>query len=388
MSSIIEIVDPQIVKAEIVEYIGNVVEDARTLAIAITDDATCESAISLGAAVKDKLKWLKGRRLAVYKPLADATENVRLEYDTPLKLGEQIEKTLAAAVITYKQQKRAEEERRRLEIEAEARRQKEEADRKEREAAAERDRIIRERQLEEQRKREEAAAEERRRIEAEAAVKREIEAKAKAEADERSRQLREEEDRRLAAAQAAQDVGLVDRSEQILEKQMPVAPIVPQMTSVADLQARALVDQARRDEEAARDRREAEQRAAEAAKREAQATMLKRMDDEAALARARAAETEAAASQAVTVSRPEERMRTSVSWKWDIPDADSLRKLARAVADGRAPVEYLGFDPAEPQKFRAAAITKDVTRLKDQFRGEAIGVRTYPEESGSFKATA
>ena len=89
------------------------------------------------------------------------------------------------------------------------------------------------------------------------------------------------------------------------------------------------------------------------------------------------------------MTRPDDRMRTNVSWKYDVPDLASLKKLCRAVAEGRAPAEYVGFDPEQPQKFRGtAALQRDVTRMKDQFAGNDIGIRTWPEESGSFKAAA
>lgn len=382
----VTILDPQVVKGEVVEYIGSVIEDARILAAAIQDDATCAQAVELGSRVKDKIKWLKARRVAVYEPLKAATENVRLEYDTPLKLGEQIEKTLAAAVITYKQKKRAEEERLRLAAEAEARRVREEAERKEREAQAERERIIRERELEEQRKRDAIAAEEKRKKDEEARVKAEAEAKAKAEADARAAQLKAEEDARLKNAQEAHDVGLADRSEQILETQKPVAPLAPALPSAAELAAKADAERAERERVADEARRKEEARIAEEKKRTEDAERLRRMDEEAAAAKARAAEADAVAAQQVTVQRPEEKMRTSVSWKYDVPSAEAFKKLCLAIAQGRAPVEYGGFDPENPQKFRAAAIQKDVTRMKGEFQGEGIGIRTWPEESGSFKA--
>lgn len=382
------IMDPQTIKAEVVEYIGSVIEDARTLSLAIVDDATCTQAIDLGAKVKERIKWLKGRREAVYEPLKTATEGVRLEYDVPLKLGDSIEKTLAAAVITYKQKKRAEEEKARLALEAEARRQREEAARKEREAAAERERIIKERAAEEQRKRDAAAAEAAAKLAAEAKVKAEAEAKAKAEADERARQLKEEEDRRLAAAQEAHDVGLAERSEQILDVQKPVAPLPAPLPSAAELKAKADAELLAEAERVAEAKRKAEAAAAEEAKREEDAARLLRMDNEAALAKAKAAEADAVAAQQVTVARPDDRMRSSVSWKYDVPNVEAFKKLCLAIAQGRAPVEYGGFDPEQPQKFRAAAIQKDVTRMKEQFQGDAVGIRTWPEESGSFKAAA
>lgn len=383
-----EIMDPSIVKAEVVEYLGSVLEDARALSLKIVDDASCEEAIAMGAAVKERINWLKTRRKKVYIPLKEATEGVRLEYDTPIKLGESLEDTLDAGVITYKQKKRDDETRARLALEAEAKRQKEEAARKEREVQAERDRIVRERELEEQKKRDAAEAEERRRQEAEREDQRQIVAKAKAEADERARQLREEEDRRLASAKEAHDVGLAERSETILDKQMPVAPLPAPLPSPAEIEAKAKAERELREAVAERDRILAEEKAAQDKRRADDAERLRKMDEEAAIAKAKAAEAEAIASQQITVTRPDDRHQTSVRWRYDVPTEAEFRVLCLAIGEGRAPVEYGGYNPDKPQDFRGTAdLQKDVTRLKDNFpRG--IGIRVFPEESGHFKAAA
>ncbi len=389
MSPVTEITDPQVVKAEVVEYIGSAIEDARTIAANITDDVSLEKAKTLGSLIKEKISWLKARRKAVYEPLRSATETVRMEYDTPLKLGEALERTLAASVITYMQKKRDEETRARLALEAEAKRQAEEAARKEREAQAERDRIIRERELEEQRKRDAAEAELKRIKEADEANRRAIAAKAQAEADARAEQIRLEESRRLATAQEAHDVGLTERSETILDKQMPVAPLPAPLPSAAEIAAKAQAEADARAAVAAEEKRKADEKAAEEKKRAEDAERLRIMDEDAARARAVAAEAEAIASQQIVVNRPDDRMRTNVSWKYDVPNLAEFKKLCKAIAEGRAPAEYAGFDPEQPQKFRGCAVLqKDVTRLKDQFAGADIGIRTWPEESGSFKAGA
>ncbi len=389
MSPITEILDPQVVKAEVVEYLGSVLEDARVLSIEITDDSTCEQAISLGAKIKEKIAYLKNRRKVVYEPLKAATEGVRMEYDNPLKLGDQMERALSAAVITFKQKKRAEEERIRLAAEAEAKRQKEEADRKEREVQAERERIVREREAREQRERDERIAEEKRKRDEEARIKAEADAKAKAEADARAKQLQEEQERRLASAQEAHDVGLAERSETILDTQQPIAPLPAPLPSSAEIAAKAEKERQEREALEVEEKRKDEAKALEDKKREEELAHLRKLDEEAALAKSRAAESEAAASQQITVTRPDDRMRTSVSWKYDVADIASFKKLCKAIAEGRAPVEYGGFDPEQPQKFRGtAALQRDVTRLKDQFAGADIGIRTWPEESGSFKAPA
>lgn len=386
MAPVMEITDPQVVKAEIVEYLGGVLEDARVLSMEITDDATLEKAITLGAMIKEKISYLKNRRKVVYEPLKAATEGVRMEYDNPLKLGDQMERSLSAAVITYRQKKKDEDVRAKLALEAEAKRVREEAARKEREAQAERDRIIRDREAREQRERDERIAEENRVLAAAAKVKAEAEAKAKADADARAKQLQEEEDRRLASAQEAHDVGLAERSETILDAQQPVAPLPAPLPSAAELAAKAEQEREARAALAAEEKRKADAKAAEDQLREEEAAKLRQMDEEAAAANALAAESEAVATSQSKVERPDDRMRTSVTWRYDVPDAAAFRKLCLAIGQDRAPVEYGGFDPEQPQKFRAAAITKDVTRLKDQFQGQDIGIRTWPQESGSFKA--
>jgi hypothetical protein len=382
----IRINDPSAVKAEVVAYIGNVIEEASRIAAMITDDATCDQAVTLGSMVKECTMWLQTKRREVYEPLYKATERVRAEYDDPLKLGKQIEKTLSAAVIDYRLKKKREEDRLRLAAEAEAKRVREEAERKEREAQAERERIIRERAAEEQRRRLVAEAEAKRQKEAKEAAEREAAAKSQLEADERARQMREEEEARLRNAQEAHDVGLTERSEVILDRQTPIAPIPAPLPTAAELAAKADKE---REEAAALERarlQKEEERRAEDAKREADAARLRQMDEEAAQAKAKAAEAESLANASMTVSRPDDRLSTSVRHKWDIPDEAAFRKLVKAVAEGRAPVEYLDFDPQHPEKFRAAAVTKDLTRLKAEFNGEAIGIRVWVEEVGGFKA--
>lgn len=380
------ITDPQIVKAEVVEYIGNVIDEAQQVALAVTDDTSCDRAINLGAAVKAKISWLKTKRKEIYEPLMRATEAVRDEYDRPLKLGAQIEKTLAAAVVDFRLKKRREEERLRLAAEAEARRQKEEADRKEREAAAERERIIKERQMREDAERHAAAEAERQRVAKEAAERKAAADKAQKEADERAAKLREEEEARLKNAQEAHDVGLADRSEAILQTQTPIAPMPAPLPTTAERDAQAVAAKKAEDDRLEQERKAAEAKATEEKLRQEEVERLRKMDEDAALAKQKAAEAEAVASQQITVARPDERTRSSVRWLYEIPNTEEFLKLALAVAERRAPPEYLGWDPERPEKFRASAIGKDVTRLKDQFSGEGIGIRTWPEEGMTFKA--
>lgn len=393
MTPTTEIVDPSLVKAEIVEYMGSVIEQAQTMALAVKDDASAEQATSLGVAIKTKLLWLKGKRKEVYEPLYQATERVRAEYDDPIKLGTQLEKTLSAAVIKYKLDKKREEDRLRLQAEADARRIREESDRKEREAEAERQRVIREQEERERKRRDEAAAEVRRKLAEEDARKKADQKRHEDELAERARLQRQEEDARLNKAQEAQDVGLGERSDAILDKPTAIAPIAKPLPTHAEQQAQK--EQARKELEAAQ---EAERKrqiaiAEEDRLREAEAAKVRQLQEEAEKSKAEAAAAESAAAAQITVSGIDDRLRTSGSWKYSLDSEAEFMKLVRAVAGGIVPPSWLGFDPEHPEKFRATPIQKHVTKFKndpdasrkqEELRG--IGIRTWLEEGGGFVA--
>lgn len=392
MSPTQEMVEASAVKAEIVAYMGDVMEQARQIAEAVKDDASADAAAELGVQIKTKVAWLKAKRTEIYEPLYKATERLRLEYDDPIKLGAQLEKTLSAKIIDYKLAKKREEERLRLAAEAEARRIREEAARKEREAEAERQRIIKEQEDRERKRREEEAAEERRKL-AEAKAREDMEkARLQREQDERARRIKEEEDARLVKAQEAHDVGMPERVEGILEKPTAIAAVAT-LKSKVELDAEAERARLAREQEEGAERKRQEQLAEEQRLRDEESARMARLNEETARARAEAdlAESQAAARASVTTA--DTRMRTNTSAKYEIPDAPSFLKLARAVAEGRAPIEFLGFDPEHPEKFRAPAIGRHATKIKGDpdFAGKqaelaAIGVRCWLEEGGSFKA--
>lgn len=393
MSSTKEIVEASVVKAEIVEYMGNVIEQAQTLALAVKDDESANQAAEVGVAIKSRLVWLKKKREEIYEPLYQATEAVRNEYDNPIKLGVQIEKTLAAAVNKYRLDKRREEERLRLEAEAEARRVREEAARKEREAQAERERIIKEQQEREQKRREELAAEERR-VKAEAKAREDAErARVQREQDERARLMKEEEDARLAKAQEAHAVGMADRVESILEKPGAIAPVAKALPTKAVLEEQAELKRKEDAAAAAAEKNREDAAVKEQKLREEEGARMKELQEAADRAKADADLAEASAAAQATVTKADTRMRTNVKAMYEIADEASFRKVVKAVAENRAPIEFLGFDPEHPEKFRASAIGKHATKIKadpdfaaKQAELAAIGIRVWLEETGTFKA--
>lgn len=386
--------DPEIVQAEIVEYMGSILEQAQQLALDVKDDGSANRAAEIGVAVKTRLVWLKKKRFTDYEEhLFPAAERIRLSFDNPIKLGIAIEKTLGAAVNKYKLDKKREEDRLRLEAEAKARVIREEASRKEREAEAERQRIIKERQEREQRARDEAEAEERRK-KAEAKTREDAEiARLKKEQDERARLIKEEEDARLAKAQEAHAVGMADRVEGILENPTAIASVAKALPTKAVVEEE---EKRRAEEKAAAEEAERKRQAAateEQRLREEEAAKMKQLQDEADKAKADADLAESAAAAQATVTAADNRMRTNQKAMYEVVDKASFLKMAKAVVEGRAPIEFLGFDPEHPEKYRASAIGKmanDAKKSPDfaakQAEMGAIGIRVWLEETGTFKA--
>ena len=81
----------------------------------------------------------------------------------------------------------------------------------------------------------------------------------------------------------------------------------------------------------------------------------------------------APAPVAIMAKRPDPNEVSVVRWHWT---GTNLRALARAVGEGRAPLEYITAN--------RAPITSDVTRLKDEFKCD--GIEAYPETKTHFKA--
>jgi hypothetical protein len=372
---------------------GNVLTQAQEMALAVKDDASAEQATDMGVAIKTRLLWLKGKRKEVYEPLYQATERVRNEYDNPIKLGTQLEKTLIAAVIRYKLDKKREEDRLRLQAEADARRIREEAERKQREAEAERRRVQKEQEDREQKRRDEAAAQARAK-QAEIEAKRKAEqARFQAEQDERERLRRQEEDERLKKAQEAHDVGLGDRSDAILEQPTAIAPIAQPLPTAAQIQAQKEQQAKEKAESEELERQRQAAKAEEDRRREEDAARVRNLQEDAEKAQAEADAAESAAAAQITVGSVDNRMRTSGRWQYAIDSEADFRKLLKAVHENRVPIRWLGFDPQAPEKFREPEIGRYVTKFRNdpeasakQAELAAIGIRTWLQEDGGFVA--
>ena len=388
-----EIVEAEVVKSEIVSYLGNVISEAQEIANSVKDDASANLATDLGVAVKSKLSWLKNKREEVYSPLYAATERVRLEFDTPIKLGTALEKTLSAAVIKYRLDRKREEERLRLAAEADARRIREEAARKEREAEAERQKIIKDQQEREQKRRDEAAAEERRKLAEIEACKKAEQERQQREQDERARLIKQEEDERLRKAQEAQDVGLGERVEGILDRTTPIAAIAKPLPTVEQNAAEAERKRQADAADAEAERKRLADQAEEQRLRDAEGARMKQLNEDADRAKANADAAESMAAAQVSVGLDDNRMRTSGRWQYSVDSEADFRKLAKAAVENRVPIEWLGFDKDNPGKFRATTIGKYVVKLRQdpdasskQAELAAVGIRAWIEESGGFIA--
>ena len=385
--------DATVVRSEIVSYMGNTIDAARELSMSIKDDASANIATDLGVAVKSKLSWLKQKREEIYTPLYDATERVRLEFDSPIKLGISIEKTLAAAVIKYRLDRKREEERLRLAAEAEARRIREEADRKERAAEEERERIIKEQKAREHKARDDAAAMEIRRLAEVEAKKKAEQERCRIEQEERSRLAKEEEDARLAKAQEAHDVGITERVDSILERPTAIAPIAAILPSSISIQEEIERNRRQKEDDAEYERKRKSVEEEENRKREEEAAIMKRLQEDADRAKANADAAESMAAAQLVIGSADTRMRTSGRWKYSVDNEECFRKLVKAASENRVPIEWLNFDPENPSKFRATKIGKYVTGLRNnpdasskQVELSSIGIRAWLEEGGGFIA--
>ncbi len=379
------VVEADVMTREIGPAIDSALADAAKIAASIVDDDSRERAVSIGVLVKERMGQAEAWREKYYDPLYRAAEGIREFCDPKIKTGKAILKTLSAGVSEYDRKKQREADLARERAEAEARRIREEAERKIQEAK-EAERKAKEAEEAEKRRKAEAAAAEERRIQAEkeAAEKAERERRV-AEQAELDRKRKEEEDARIKHAEVAQEVGNgAAKVDTILESPTPISGVVasPQL----DLDKETLRISQDLAAKVAAEKAEAERLASEeAARKQAEATEAARVAKEAAeKAIADAATANAAAEAAgVIAKRPDDRTRKTVTWKWQIRDEKAFRALLKAILENRAPIEYAGFDPLKPEKFRPACIGSDVTREKENFRCD--GIETWPHEETHFK---
>lgn len=384
-----EVVDLDVIRRDIGPAIDKALNEAHRIAAAVKDDTSRELAINAVERVQGHLDSLNRWRKDFYEPKYRDAEEARENFDPRIKSGKAIVKTIMASVSEYNVRKEREARIARERAEAEARRQVEEAERA-KQAAIDAERRAKEAIEAEKRRKAEAEEAERRRVAAEAEAKIRAEREAReAAAAETTRKIKEEEDARLRHAQEAKDVGNVGKVDAILEQPTPISPVLASPHVAPDLKTLALEQELAAKaaaEKAERERQEQEIADADLRKAKADAEAAK---EAAAQAEAAAKMAQAAASMAV-VTRPDPRTTSVTRWKWDLDsdgtlagDRAAFMALAKAVVEGRAPVEYLGFDLDHPDKFRPTAVNADVQRLKERF--VCPGLKAYAQQDEQLK---
>ena len=382
-------VTPEVIYQEIAPTIEDALSRAAKVAASINSDESRDAAITMAKEVDSHLHKLTHRpnlkegdeggwRERFYIPAYDLAVKLRDYCDPTIKKGQAIKTTLMKGVSDYNLRKEREERIAREKAEAEARRIAEEAARLQREAEESAARAKAAAEAEERRKQEAEIAEQRR-IQAEKEAKERQEREAReAAAREIQRKIREEEEHRLTHAQEAKEQGAGQKVDGILSNPTPISPTLAIPRQAPDQKTLQLEQ-----EQAERVARE------KAALEEAQAAEAKRKRDEAEAAAAKAqADADAAALAAATakaaassaiVTRPDSRTTATVRYSWELNsdgtwegDIKAFAEFVNAVAAGRAPREYLtDFD-----QFRAPAVGKDVTKLREKF--VCPGLRAYP----------
>ena len=395
-------VTPEVIMKQIAPKIDEALAKAARVAAAIVDDQTRDIAITMAEEVQfqvidvlthkpdpdtgDKGGW----REQFYIPARKLADSLMDFCDPKIKKAKAVKDTLLSGVSAYNVKKERQERIEREAREAEARRIAAEAERLRREAEEAEAKAKAAAEAEERRKKEAEEAE-RRRIQAEkeAQEKREREAR-EAAAREVERKQREEEEHRLKHAQEAQDQGAGQKVDAILSNATAISPTLADPKKIQNEETLRLEqEQSRRLAQEKADKETADAAEAKRKREEAEAAAEKAKAEAAAAAMA-AATAQAAAASAI-VTRPDPRTTAVTSWKWDLDsdgteagDVAAFLLLAKSVVEGRAPIEYLGFDPKNPTKFRPQAINADVVTLKDKFN--APGLKAYPEAREQLKA--
>lgn len=389
-----EVVDLEIIRRDLGPSIDKELDRAARIQINIKDDETLALAVDAGEKLRDNIiDTLQGLRVTWYERLFyHPGEKARDLFDPRLKRAKGLLKDTMAAISDYKIKKEREARLAREKAEAEARRVQEEADRKQKEAE-EAEARAKQAIEDEKRRIKEAEEAEARRIQAEkdAEERRQREAR-EAAAKETARKIKEEEDARLAHAQEAKDQGNDNKVDSIIENATPISPTMAAPQQAPDQETLRIerdLAQKRADEKA-----ETERQAQAEAKRKqeaaADAAAKARAEADRAAAAAATAAAMAAATSAV-VTRPDPRTTSVTRWKWDLDsdgtiegDRKAIMTLLREIVEGRAPLEYSGFDINKPTDFRPTAVNQDVQKLKDRFA--CPGLKAYPEQNEQLRA--
>ncbi|MBS3927733.1 MAG: hypothetical protein KGZ65_03990 [Sphingomonadales bacterium] len=387
-----EVVDLEIIRSSIGPSIDKALHHAAKIAASITDDASREIAIDAVEKVKDDcLTVLEKWREDYYVPKYRDAEDARSVFDTRIKEAKAVVKTIMSHVSDYNVRKKREADLARERAEAEARRLREELERKQRELEAAERRANEAAEAEKRRIKEAEEAEERRIVaEAEARIRAERAAR-EAAAAETARKLKEEEDARLKQAQLAKDVGNGDaKVDTILESATPISPVLAKPEQAKDLETLRLEnEQATRVAEEKVLREQAAAAEAENVRLAAEADAKAKREE---LATATAAATSAAAAAAATsiATTTDSRTVSVTRWKVDLAsdgtvdgDRAAVMTLLKAIVEGRAPIEAMGFDENHPEDFRPSWVVKQAAEKKDRFF--CPGWKAYPQADEQLK---
>ncbi len=361
--------------------ISDAVDRIAKLADGVTDDSSRDLLVTAGSDLATKLKQAKSLRVQIYEPEMKRVTALRGIFDNRIKPAETASKRAIAVVNDYNEKKIREAELVRERAEAEARRVREQAEEKKRKAEeAERQRVEAEQHRKEAEEAEKVRQEEAKK-EAAAAKERAEQERREAEEADRLRKEKEETAARLKLAEEAKRVGNADKVDIILDQEKPTVPLAPEIEQAPTTEQ--LEAKAKAEEEERLKREEAERHAAELRKKEE--------DDKAAAVKAKAEAEEAArlAKEAeykakttvVEMVPKDDRIRKVTGWKWRVTN---IKELARAVAEGVIPPNFIGYDPLKPEKFRPSAVTTAVTTDKDKFR--CPGIEAKAQYGGGFKA--
>ena len=396
-----EVVNFEVIRSSLAPGVDLVIARANKIvakiAAGIKDDETMALAVQEAEHLRDNgedlfKEWREEYYMDVwYRP----GEQVREVFDSRLKPIAALKKALLGHVADYKARKERAAKIDRERAEAEARRQQEAAEKAQREAE-EAERRANQAAEDEKRRQEEAAVVEVRRVQAEkeARERREREVR-EAAAAETTRKLKEEEDARLKHAEVAHEEGNGEaKVDVILESATPISPVLGKAEQARDLEAvRLEQEQARKiaDAKAEQERQAAAE--AEHKRKEAEADAFRKREAADQAVAAATAATAAAAAAANATKAQDTGTTGTVRWRWDLAsdgsemgDISAIMAIIKAVLEGLAPIEYIGYNPKRPQDFRPSLIGEDVTNKKDRFA--CPGIRAYPQQDEQLKRRA
>lgn len=332
LATLVAVEDVEVDQLPAIQAAASSVHDLRSQAerVSVHDEVSAETAATLLGLVVAARQHAESQRLELTRPLRGVVDKINGAAKRTIAPLEDVEQVLKTKLGEYQAEQRRKVEQRRRELEEEAERQRQ------------------------------AEAEERRKVEDVARREREIAARAAAEAEAEQARIAAERQRELARLDAEEveyltplsdeDLHALNRSagDDATNRRATIAGrILAQRTEAAEAAERA--ERTRQAEEEAR---RAEQEARQAAPLPIVAPAVLR--------------------PATTIRGQSGSVTSRQIWDYEVED---LRRLARAVADGRAPVDLIQISPE---------LGKMVRRKDDPLR-DLPGVRIFQKDSTGFR---